>query len=260
MCITLKEFAKYVDVKLKTMKNKFNVKCNENFLLEKVHYFVIRESENSPENRDNLRGVKSSIYLTFLGVWKLLPTFRGEIPSQLYDWFGEKLYELMKSNRLTSGEFFLTDHVGMIVHQVIGDKKKCFIDEMGFMYSSKGEMLIAKTLRQLKKDFQYNAPITLPTWLINRLRKDYPKEILLEAGWVSIPSYITADFLIRIIPRTIIEYWGLENKESYNAKREIKEFIYRELKLRCISIEAHEDHNIPFLKKILLKKLEHEGG
>jgi len=260
MCFTLREFAKYLVVNIKTVQNKFSVKSNEGFLLEKVHYFMITASENNPENREDLRGVKTSIYLTFLGVWKLLPTFRGEIPSQLYDWFGEKLYKLMKSNKLTSGEFFFTNHVGNLVHQVIGDRKRCFVDERGYMYSSKGEMLIAKTLRQINIDFQYNAPINLPIWLINKLSKDYPKEILLKAGWINIPYYITSDFLLRILPKTVIEYWGMEDSSSYNAKREIKEFIYHELEVKCISIEPHEDHNLPILKKNLLIKLQLKGG
>lgn len=258
MCFTLKEFAKYLEIKPKTMNNKFNSKSNENFLIEKIHYFVITDALNNPEIRDNLRGVKSSIYLTFLGVWKLLPTFRGDIPNQLYDWFGEKLYDLMKSNQLSSGEFFFTNKIGKLVHQVIGDKKKCYVDELGFMYSSKGEMLIAKTLRQLNSQFQYNAPINLPNWLIKKLLKDFPKEILIEARWQKIPSYITADFLLRTIPRKVIEYWGLEDNTVYNAKREIKEFIYRELDIGCINIETHEDQNIPILKQKLIKELKIE--
>jgi len=114
MCFTLEEFAKYLDVKIKTVRNKFSLKIKEEALIKGKHYIESRALENSPENRDYLRGVKSSIYVTFLGVWKLLPTFRGEVPINLYDWFGEKLYFLIKSNQLDKGESFLTSVTGDI--------------------------------------------------------------------------------------------------------------------------------------------------
>jgi len=261
MCFTLQEFSKYIKTNQSTVKKAFQ----RNNLLKNKHYFEINLFNASSQEilRDNLspnkRGRKASIFLTFLGVWKLLPTFRGDIPQQLYDWFGEKLYLLMKINQLSSGEFFFMNKVRELVTQVIGDKSKCFVDEEGFMYSSKGEMLIAKTLRQLNVYFQYNAPINLPFWLVNKLQKEYPKEILLEAGWIKIPIYITSDFLLRIIPRTVVEYWGITNQDAYNAKREIKEYIYRELEIRCVPIEANEDHNLPMLKQTLIKKLDLEA-
>ena len=34
---------------------------------------------------------KPSIFITFLGIWELLPTFRDEIPRSLFSWFGVKL-------------------------------------------------------------------------------------------------------------------------------------------------------------------------
>jgi len=158
---------------------------------------------------------------------------------------------------LDKGESFLTSVTGEIISQVLGDKKKCYVDSKGYNYSSKGELLIANVLRQLGLGFQYNAPINLPDNLINFLREDYPEEILIEAGWnYHIPYYITADFLLRTEPRTIIEYWGLKNNQAYDAKREIKTFIYNKLNLRLISIEAHEDQNKPVLKKKLLKELK----
>jgi len=264
MCFTLDEFAKYIIIPYNTVARAFKRMTLKKFgdesyqFIEGKDYF--KELRSNFGSMDNLsidsKGDKNIIFLTFLGTWKLLPTFRNDIPIKLYHWFGEKLYLLMKSNQLISGEFFFTNKIGTLVHQIIGDKKRCFVDEKGYMYSSKGEMLIAKTLRQINIDFQYNAPINLPNWLITKLRKDFPKEILLKAGWMTIPSYITSDFLLRIIPKTVIEYWGIEDSSSYNAKREIKEFIYREIEIRCIPIEAHEDHNIPILKKNLLKKLE----
>ena len=258
MCFPLKEFAKYINVKIKTMRNKFSLKKDKNILIEKKHFFEHRNNINNPENRDKIRGVKSSIYLTFLGVWKLLPSFRGEIANELYDWFGEKLYALIKSNQLKKGQFLFLSPSGKIISQILGDKTKCFIDEKGFMYSSKGEMLIAKTLRQLNVKFQYNVPINLPERIRKMLINDFPKEILIEAGWRNIPFYITSDFLIRTKPRTIIEYWGLKNNIKYNAKREIKTFIYRELKIKLIDIETHEDQNIPILKVKLIKELKIE--
>ena len=274
MCFTLEEFKKYLDIPYKTIQRAFNritkktfeetgdllfISGRDFFKIDREHFLPMRQNVSLVDNPNiGQKTGKKIIMLTFLGTWKLLPTFRGDIPIRLYHWFGEKLYALMKSNQLSSGEFFFTNKIGRLVHQIIGDKKKCYVDEFGFMYSSKGEMLIAKTLRQLNIYFQYNAPINLPNRVLKKLRKDYPKEILLEAGWQKIPPYITADFLLRIIPRTIIEYWGLKGNSKYNAKREIKEFIYRELKIRCISIEEHEDQNIPVLKKKLIKELEIE--
>jgi len=257
MCFTLQEFSKYIKMELSSVRRAFY----RQELIEGKHYFMTKSDDlglgqNVTSQKSLKTAHKEIVFLTFLGVWKLLPTFRGEIPILLYDWFGEKLYVMMKTNQLTSGEFLFMNRVRELVTQVIGDKTKCFVDEEGFMYSSKGEMLIAKTLRQLNIYFQYNAPINLPLWIINKLNKDYPKEILIEANWTRIPSYITADFLLRIIPRTVVEYWGQTNQDSYNAKREIKEFIYRELEIKCVSIEANEDHNIPMLKQMLIERLE----
>lgn len=89
---------------------------------------------------------KPIIWLTFLGVWKLLPSFRGDIPQQLYEWFGEKLYENLKKYQFGKGQFFLSDQSGEIVEQVLGDPRKNYVDCRGFRYASKGELLIANIL------------------------------------------------------------------------------------------------------------------
>lgn len=256
MCFTLKELAKYINYKFGSVKKAFQRK---NLTLIK-HYFKESRSVFLPkgQNVPLTKGGRDVVFLTFLGVWELLPSFRSEIANELYSWFGEKLYSLIKSNQLKKGQFLFLSPSGKIISQILGDKTKCFIDEKGFMYSSKGEMLIAKTLRQLNMKFQYNVPINLPERIRKMLINDFPKEILIEAGWRNIPFYITSDFLIRTKPRTIIEYWGLKNNTKYNAKREIKTFIYRELKIKLIDIEPHEDQNIPILKQKLTKELKIE--
>jgi len=255
MCFTIKEFSKYLDMKYGSVWKAFQRKDLE---LDK-HFLEIKRSSFSSIDKLSIgkKGDRKLIFLTFLGVWKLLPTFRGDVPQQLYDWFGETLYSMMKSNRLERGEFFLTNSSGKIVSQVLGDKQRSFVDEKGIQYASKGEMLIAKTLRQLRVKFQYNAPIYLTKRIIKILHTDQSLlDTLVEANWYNIPSYITADFLIRTKPRTVIEYWGMQNSSKYNAKRKIKELIYRELEIRLIDVEAHEDRNIPLLKKKLMKELK----
>lgn len=267
MCFTLKEFAKFVNVPYSSVRKQFYRKSkeflenlNETYLVEKRDYFKIDRADFLPMGPDVplKKSGKEVIMLTFLGSYLLMPTFRDVIKEEVYRLLGKKLYDLIKSNQLISGEFFLTDKVGNIVHQVLGDKDRCYIDEKGYMYSSKGELLIAKTLRELRVKFQYNAPIPLPEWLINKILKEIHKEVLIAAKWYTIPSYITVDFLLRTQPRTIIEYWGLEDNDAYNAKREIKEFIYNELKISFVSIEPHEDQNIPVLKQKLMKELQLE--
>ncbi|MFX0073517.1 MAG: hypothetical protein ACFFAO_20765, partial [Candidatus Hermodarchaeota archaeon] len=219
MCFTIKEFSKYLGMKYNSVLQAFK---RNNLDLNK-HYFKIDRTDSALSDKLSLdkKGDRKALFLTFLGVTKLLRSFRSEVAIEFYDWAMEKIYCIIKSNQLNTGQLFFMNKSRKIVHQVLGDKSKCFIDEQGFMYQSKGEMLIAKTLRELNSEFQYNVPISLPDWLINKLINDFPKTILIEANWHNIPSYITSDFLIRTEPRTVIEYWGLEYNNTYNAKREI---------------------------------------
>jgi hypothetical protein len=71
-------------------------------LILKENLDFVKMARNECYSRDKLslnnKG-KDPIFLTFLGIWKLLPTFRNDLPVKLYYWFGEKTYELMKKNR-----------------------------------------------------------------------------------------------------------------------------------------------------------------
>jgi len=241
MCFTFREFAKYLNMKKNSVRRAFY----RQELIEEKHYFKLSPSNLRCDNMSLLGRAKEITFLTFLGVWKLLPTFRGEIPNQLYEWFGEKLYEHLKKYQLPKGEFFISDQSGKIIEQILGDPAKNFVDCRGFRYASKGELLIANILNGLKVHFQYNTPIYLP--------KEIKKEInqRFNCNWF----YITADFLVRTIPKTIIEYWGIEKESRYNWKRKVKEFCYNFLKIKLISIEPHEDQNAPELKKKLRRLL-----
>ena len=125
MCFTLKEFAKYISMTYDSVKKSFNRQSKKSFddngeflYAEGRDYFKVDrghflpKGQNVPMVKDEKLGKKTGkkiVMLTFLGTWKLLPTFRSDIPIRLYHWFGEKLYSLIKSNKLTSGEFFFTN-------------------------------------------------------------------------------------------------------------------------------------------------------
>lgn len=253
MCFTFKDFALYLSMKFDSVRKAFQ---RQN-LIEGKHYF--RLSNTLPPRDKMSHGKKSpkynkgqfgtEIYLTFLGIWKLLPTFRGDIPTALYEWFGEKLYEHLKTYQLQKGQFFLSDQAGKIVEQILGDPNKNYIDCRGFRYTSKGELLIANILHGMNIPFQYNAPIDLPSKLQSLLDGKF------KCNW----NYITSDFLIRSIPRTVIEYWGIINDKKYDWKRTVKETCYLWLGIKLISIEAHEDQNAPELKKKLRNLLNIKG-
>lgn len=247
MCFTFGDFALYLSMKFDSVRKAFQ---RQN-LIEGKHYFKL--SSSISELRDKMshksKGRPTEIYLTFLGVWKLLPTFRGDIPTALYEWFGEKLYEHLKTYQLQKGQFFLSDQAGDIIEQILGDPDKNYIDCRGFRYTSKGELLIANILHGMNIPFQYNAPIDLPNELQSILNDKF------NCNW----KYITSDFLIRSIPKTIIEFWGILNDNYYNWKRMVKETCYTWLGIKLISIEAHEDQNAPELKKKLGNLLNIKG-
>jgi len=246
MCFTFRESAKYLEMKFDSVRRAFY----RQDLIQEKHYFKASSGDielwDKMSHTSKFTGKSTEIvFLTFLGVWKLLHSFRGEIPSLLYEWFGEKLYEHLKKFQLPKGQFFLTNDSGEIIPQILGDPSKNFVDCRGFRYASKGELLIANILNGLGVRFQYNSPIYFPEELKNILKKKF------NCNW----SYITADFLIRIVPKTIIEFWGMENDSYYDWKRNVKEFCYKWLKIRLIPIEAHEEQNAPRLKERLRELL-----
>jgi hypothetical protein len=244
MCFTFREFAKYLNMKKSSVRRAFYRKE----LIEGIDYFKASNNDLVRDILSHTNKAREVTFLTFLGVWKLLPTFRGDIPNQLYEWFGERLYENLKTYKLGKGQFFITDKKQEIVEQVLGDPKKNYVDCRGFRYASKGELLIANILNGMDVHFQYNTPVYLPQELKKKLRKKK------NCNW----NYITADFFIRTIPKTVIEYWGIKGDKRYDWKRTIKEFCYDYLNIKLISIEAHEDQNAPELKKKLRRLLDLE--
>jgi hypothetical protein len=271
MCFTLKDFADYLNVPIKTVQQAFGrlnqrLVAGESFLLKERDFFEIRRnnlifenykmlySENGSLGRGKASGGKPEVCLTFLGVWKLLPTFRGELPMQLWQYFGERVYAQMKGVELGKGEMYLVENNGEIVEQELGDPARNFIDCHGIRYSSKGEMLLGMVLADLQIKVQSNAPIALQPTLKNSISA----QLLVEGKWDRwFPPYITADFLLRTKPRTVIEYWGLDDEQHglYKARRAIKEEIYCLLDIRLISVGPDEPSNKPLLKKRLRKEL-----
>jgi len=53
-------------------------------LVERKHYFKASPHQLRYDNLSHLGRAKEITFLTFLGVWKLLPTFRGDIPNLLF--------------------------------------------------------------------------------------------------------------------------------------------------------------------------------
>jgi hypothetical protein len=106
MCFTLEEFAKYMDQSYDNVKRAFNrlskkyfSESKEPILKENIDFIKMARNECYSRDKLSLKNKgKDAIFLTFLGIWKLLPTFRDDLPIKLYYWFGEKLYAELKDN------------------------------------------------------------------------------------------------------------------------------------------------------------------
>jgi hypothetical protein len=197
-------------------------------VLEVDYYDILRSDNLSDRSND---ATKSSIYITIYSVGKMLYNIKKS--KELYDLFWNTMAD--RVNQISLGETYMVNKNKELVDQVLGDPEKNYVDCMGWRYSSNGEMLIAEVLHKLGIKFIPNSPINLPKDLQLKIKEIFK----MQYGW----QYINADFLIITEPRTVIEYWGIKGNYYYQLKRKIKTFIYSELKIWLIDIEANESQN-----------------
>jgi len=261
MCMTLKDFARYINMNFPSVQRAFHRIKKRRFsgdliFEEDIQYFKLKRNKISggndklsfPQERTERLPIEE-IFLTFSGVWRLLPRFKSEVPIQFYYWWGDFVSKKMNSLQIEKGEtLMLTDRE--VIKQKIGISK---VDCNGFLYSSRGEMILSSKLLEIGAKIQYNAPIQFNK---EEVKKMIPSDILRGLGYL--PAYVTADFFIRDFPKTVIEYWGFgpEENPKYNSNRKWKEWLYSYLGIRLISIEATEVDNKPLLEARLRKELD----
>jgi hypothetical protein len=273
MCFNFASLAQYAGIPPSTVRKAFSRIVKKTFsnnlpyFVEGQDFFKVKRnttkwvSDEKSLSHDlpkaNRRGEKLSdvIFLTFTGIGKILPSFNSELPIQMWHWIIDRMGAQIEGIQLQKGEMYLTNYNGEIIAQELGDPERNFVDCHGYRYSSKAEMIIGMVLSDLKVRFQPNAPINFSREQVEQVKKKTPSNILQTAGYDHwFPDYITADFLLRTIPKTAIEYWGLKDAK-YLARKQIKEIIYVHLKIKLISVNPGEAENKPMLKKRLAKEL-----
>ena len=240
-CFTLKQIA-YMDQKeneefeisYNRIWKRFDRKAKNGEMIEGVDYYEIKPMDNMSTGK-----FKEKIYITIHSMGKLL--FNARNSKELFYWFWNKMSD--RVNLISLGESYKINKNKELVDQILGDPKGNYTDCMGWRYSSKDEMLIAEVLHKLGIKFLPNSPINLP----QELKKDIKKKFNMKYPW----PYITADFLILTLPKTVIEHWGIKNNPSYDWKRKVKTYIYEKLEIRVINTEPNEPQNKLGLKRKL---------
>lgn len=219
LCMNQKQLAKYINVNYSTVRKAFERKE----LQEGKHYF---------KDRDNL---SPSTYLTLLGVLLLTKTMRVGFAEQFFNELSEHIYNNM--NPITVSELLLINKEKKLIPQFLGDPDREWVAEDGDILESRGEMIIDNILFKLKIPHQPKPRIFLPPELEKKFNRKYP---------------IVPDWNIKMLPRTIIEYWGRDDP-NYIKLKTWKQEMYKALKINIINIEPTEVQNIPLLTKRLKK-------
>jgi len=219
------------------------------------------------------RGREKVIFITRVGLKIMLLHTNLEYPiymaHRLFEW--EYLNE---RNSLYEKEVFPVNHeevkklVGITYANTIKkipiDETHRYIDLLGNKLESKGEVNISNVFILI--EWITGAELTayhpdLITFKDEQERLDmrakFTLEILKKANWDGdkFPYSFQPDFGIIQFPNVKVEFFGWDDEE-YNARRRIKEFIYKELKnFQLISIEKDQDSNYPYLIEKIIKAL-----
>nr|BDI55013.1 MAG: PD-(D/E)XK nuclease [uncultured archaeon] len=238
----------YIEVKYNTIYQAFN--RNKSKFVEDIDYLYLSKNRFI-DKFQLLQNVKAKInpykmlFFTLHGLLRLLRFTHSGLAEDFYDMWVDVVCELVESNQLTTGEFFLLNNKQEITPQILGATRHYLRDGRGVR--SRGEHIIGNILLDLRQIFQYEFPLYLPEWVAK------------EVKWNKFPedsNKLNPDFTILTIPKTIIEFWGRENDIDYDYTRKIKEKAYKLMKIKLIPIESKEVDNEPMLKKKLIKELK----
>ncbi|KKN07593.1 hypothetical protein LCGC14_1065390 [marine sediment metagenome] len=217
LCMNQKQLSKYIDVTYNNVKVTFH----RIDLQEGKHYFNIR-----------LQNVTHT-YLTLLGCLLLTKRMRKGFAEQFFTELSEHIYNNM--NPITISELLLINKEKKLIPQYLGDPDREWVAEDFDILESRGEMIIDNILFKLKIPHQPKPRIRLPPELEEKFNRTYP---------------IVPDWNIKMLPRTIIEYWGRDGPK-YVKLKEWKQEMYKALNISIINIEPAEVQNIPILTKKL---------
>jgi len=221
LCMNLKQLSIYIEIGYSSVKNAFQ----RHDLQEGKHYFEGGTHNVSTKN------------LTLLGILKLLKHIRKGYSEAFYDEISEHIYNNM--NPITISELLLINKEKKLIPQYLGDPDREWVAEDFDILESRGEKIIDNILFKLKIPHQPKPRIRLPPELEEKFNRTYP---------------IVPDWNIKMLPRTIIEYWGRDDPE-YIKLKEWKQEMYKALNISIINIEPTEVQNIPILTKKLKELL-----
>lgn len=217
--------------------------------LEKIKDFFYVERAKFEGLRPTLQNAKKGrklLFVTLHGLLILLRYIKAGLSDEFYEMWVDIVCKLIENGQLSvKGQLFLVNEEQELVPQILGDPRKNWVDKAGNRLVSRGEMIISNVLLELMVSYQIYSPIFLPEEI--KKKYDYRSKHPLQP-----------DFLIKTMPKTIIEYWGREGDLNYDSHREWKTKIYKELKIKLIEIEPYEVQNIPLLKAKLIKELNLE--
>jgi hypothetical protein len=210
------------------------------FYVERAEFAVLRPS------LQNVKMGKKLLFFTLHGLLILLRYIKVGLAEAFYGMWVDIICDLIETKQLSvKGQLFLMDKTQKLIPQILGDPKKNWVDKAGNRLVSRGEMILSNILLDLKVSYQIYSPV-------------WPTEELMKKYNYHSKHPLQPDFLIKTIPKTIIEYWGREGDSTYDFHREWKTKIYQDLKIRLIEIEPYEVQNIPILKVKLIKELKIE--
>jgi len=176
--------------------------------------------------------------MTLLGVLRLLRYTKSGFAERFLDELSEYVCENM--NPITISDFLLINKERKLQLQYLGDPEREWVADDGDILESRGEMITDNILLKLKIPHQPKPRIFLPPKLEKKFNRKYP---------------LVPDWNLKMIPRTIVEYWGRDDSEYLKIKR-WKQEIYKALGLEIINIEPTEVQNTPKLTKKIMDKLK----
>lgn len=236
----------YIEAKYETVYKSY-YRHRDTFEEGKDYFYVERvKFEGLRPTLQNVKMGKDLLFFTLHGLLILLKFIKVGLADAFYFMWVDLICDLVESRQLSvKGQLFLVNGEKELVPQVLGDPRKNWVDKAGNRLESRGEMIISNVLLELKVSFQIYSPIFPPEEIMNKY--NYQSKHPLRP-----------DFLVKTMPKTIIEYWGREDDPTYDFHREWKTKIYKELNIRLIEIEPYEVQNIPILKAKLIKELQLE--
>lgn len=258
------------------MKGQFKTIDYEYFKIG-LHYTKMRRDEAI--SRFNLnseiispRGDKVVYFITRVGLKIMLLHTNQEYPVYI----AHRLFELEyinERNTLYKKEVFPISHEKVKKLRYVDYKnslaelplnpEEIYIDIYGNKMDSKGEVLISTACAMLEmltgEKLEHYHPDIIK---ISKEEREYYKNninhsLLIKARWDGdrFPYQLEPDFGFIRFPDVVFEYFGWHG-EWYEARRKIKEIIYKDKGKRLFAIEKDQDSNLPNLIEMIIKNLQ----